>query len=179
MGASANWAAVKSHFEVIDLNEQWYRAEGSSGDSVRTSEAEETLRTLTVAGSLRCGRKAFLLGEQVTNFVLTFLRRPESSLATEAWRKLAKCAGYRLRANDTEASVGKVRGYYDFVAIPVWHPRILNAPEIRMPPGWQQRMMNALRAGAGLKQMKFSQRRHSDLLDCGKRDPVYQRFPVG
>lgn len=179
MGPPARWPTVQSHFEVIDLNKRWYRIEGSPGDSLRTEDAEETLRALTTAGSLRGGRKAFLLGEQVTNFVLAFLQRSDSLLATDAWRKLPKCVGRRLRAGDPDASIGRVQGYYDFIAIPLWHPRILTTQEIRMPPGWQQRMMNALRAAAELKSMRFKPMQRPAPADCGKRDPVDQRSPIG
>ena len=119
-----------------------------------------TMKTLISNKLLRGGRKAFLLGEQVTNFVCGFLRGANSALAEDAWRKLPKCVGHRLRTDDTDARIGAAAGYYDFVAIPVWHPRILLDPEIRMPPGWRQRMMNAMRAASGLPPMKFKQPQH-------------------
>jgi hypothetical protein len=146
---------LENHFTAIDLNQNWHREARSAWDSIWANDAEETLRTLISAKELRGGRKAFLLGEQVTNFVFGFMRRKGCALAEQGWHQLPKCAGYRLCIEDEEASVGKSLGYYDFVAIPVWHPRILTTLETKMPPGWQQRMMNTLRSASGLPSMKF------------------------
>ncbi|WP_132388658.1 hypothetical protein [Novosphingobium sp. PhB165] len=165
---------MEAYFDVIDLNEHWHRADGA-GDVVHPVEAEVTLKTLVSSGGLRGGRKVFLLGEQVTNFMFASLRQVDSALAVDAWRKLPKCVGYRLRTDNDEARIGAVAGYYDFVAIPAWHPRILLDPEVRMPPGWQQKMMNAMRGAANLSPMKFK-------FGAFGRDggsPTALRFPVG
>ncbi|XJJ66270.1 hypothetical protein WBP07_12455 [Novosphingobium sp. BL-8A] len=155
MGSTAKWPMVEHHFDLSDLNKRWYRVEGA-GDAILPDEAEATLRALVASGGLRGGRKAFLLGEQVTDFVFSFLRRPDHVLAANAWRTLPKGIGVRLRTSDPEARIGAMSGFYDFLAIPVWHPRILLDSEIRMPPGWQQKMMTVMRAAAGLPPMKFS-----------------------
>src|SRR5262245_59318874 len=83
-GNPAAWPEVERSYEVIDLNKHWHRLEGI-GDSVQVSEAKETLTNLIENGALRGGRKTFLLGEQVTNFVFEFLRRPGSALVEDAW----------------------------------------------------------------------------------------------
>jgi hypothetical protein len=146
---------LDSHYVTVDLNQNWHREEGSAWDSILANDAEVMLRTLIADRELRGGRKVFLLGELVTNFTFGFLRRKDCPLAQYGWRQLAKCIGYRLCIKDKEASVGKSLAYYDFVAIPVWHPRTLTTAEIKMPPGWQQKMMNALRSAGGLQAMKF------------------------
>lgn len=175
-GMSANWAEVECHFELADLNRHWHWVEGL-GDSIQPHEAEGTLRALIASGALRGGRKTFLLGEQVTNFVFAFLRRVDSPLVRDAWRKLPKCSGLRLRTDDAEARIGARLGYYDFVAIPVWHPRILLDREVRMPPGWQQRMMNTMRAAGGLSPAKFKQSQ-GPVLAGEKRSPGDRQFPI-
>jgi hypothetical protein len=155
LGAATSLPAVKHHFEVIDLNKRWFWIEGK-GDCIEPNEAEETLKLLIKNGELRSGRKAFLLGEQVTDFVFASLRRTECIFSKNAWRNLQKCEGVRLCTDDREARIGAAAGFYDFVAIPVWHPRILMDQAVQMPPGWQQRMMNAMRSAAKLSPFKFS-----------------------
>jgi len=71
-GTTMCWSTVERHFDLIDLNQRWHWIEGL-GDSVHPDEAESTLKALIARGLLRGGRKAFLLGEQVTNFVLGWL----------------------------------------------------------------------------------------------------------
>src|SRR5580693_4331438 len=155
LGDSSKRPVLDDHFEVINLNQNWHREEGSAWDSILPSEAEKTLRGLLAAKKLRGGRKAFLLGEQVTNFVFGFLRRRDCALALEGWRRLPKCVGHRLCIEDEDASVGKSLGYYDFVAIPVWHPRTVTTLEVKMPPGWQKKMAIALRSAGRVKSVKF------------------------
>jgi hypothetical protein len=175
-GSATSWSEIERHFEITDLNKHWHWIEGL-GDSVKPSEAEETLHALIANGSLRSGRKMFLLGEQVTNFVFARLRRAGSPLARDAWRRLPKCAGLRLCTDDAEARIETSVAYYDFVAIPVWHPRILLDHQVRMPPGWQQRMMNTMRAAGGLSPTRFRQSRRPGP-DCEKRSPADPRSPI-
>ena len=175
MGTAANRSEVERHFEIADLNQRWHWVEGL-GDSIQPHEAKETLRVLIANGALRGGRKTFLLGEQVTNFLFAFLRRTDGSLARDAWRKLSKCSGLRLRTDDAEARIEARLGYYDFVAIPVWHPRILLDRDARMPPGWQQRMMNTMRAAGGLSPARFKRSQYQ--LPAGeKTSPTDLQFP--
>lgn len=173
-GTASAWTVVQDHFETADLNERWHWVEGL-GDSIHPDEAEKTLRDLISKGALRGGRKTFLLGEQVTDFVFSFFRRADSLLSKNAWRRLRKCSAVRLRTDDDEARTGMALSYYDFGATPVWHPRILLDSEVRMPPDWKQRMMSALRAAGGLPPMKFSRPQHPD---AEKRTPVGPQLPV-
>ena len=175
MGNAADRAEVERHLEIADLNQHWHWVEGL-GDSIQPNEAEGTLRALIAGGALRGGRKTFLLGEQVTNFLFAFLRRTDSSLARDAWRKLPKCSRQRLCTDDAEARIGARLGYYDFVAIPVWHPRILQDRDVQMPPGWQQRMMNTIRAAGGLSPARFK-RSPDQVLAGEKRSRVDPPFP--
>jgi hypothetical protein len=178
-GDPSKLSMLESHFKAIDLNQNWHREEGHDWDSIWENDAKETLRMLIAAQELGRGRKVFLLGEQVTNFTFGFLRRKDCTLAVQGWRQLAKCLGYRLCIQDKEASVGKSLGYYDFVAIPVWHPRILTTLEAKMPPGWQQKMMNALRSAGGLQPMKFKRPHSQNLLQRReKTTPADQQFPI-
>ena len=94
-----------------------------------------TVKSLIANGALRSGRKVIFLGEQVTNFVLASLRRPDGVVGDNAWRALKKCTSYPLRADDEDARAGGFAGFYDFLAVPVWHPRILDDEKVRMPPG--------------------------------------------
>lgn len=175
-GIAGNWAEVDRHFEIADLSRQWHWVEGR-GDAIQPHEAEGTLGVLIAQGGLRGGRKAFLLGEQVTNFLFAFLRRPDSPLAQNAWHRLPKCSGLRLRTDDAEARIGAKFGFYDFVAIPVWHPRILLDSNVRMPPGWQQQMMSAMRAAGGLPPAKFK-RPEARALTGEQRSPSDRQFPI-
>jgi hypothetical protein len=179
-GDPSKRSILDDHFNVINLNQNWRREEGAAWDAILASDAEETLRALIAAKMLRGGRKAFLLGEQVTNFVFGFLRRKDCALALDGWRLLSKCVGHRLCTEDKAASVGKSPGYYDFVAIPVWHPRMLTTSEAKMPPGWQQKMMTALRSAGGLKPMKFKKphQQSLDLQRCERTIPADRQFPV-
>lgn len=162
-GNFAEPSAIDRHFDAIDLNRRWHREPGSAFDSVLVGDAEQTLRSLIASGQLRSARKVFLLGEQVTDFVFASLRHEDCPLVRASWRQLPKCVGYRLGTADEDARIGQSRGYYDFVAIPMWHPRALSVPEGRMPRGWQQRAINAFRSAAGLQPVKLSARRPTHL----------------
>lgn len=177
-GTASGWGSVERHFDMIDLNASWYWLEGV-GDAIQPDEAEATLRALITRGGLRGGRKMFLLGEQVTNFVFGFLRCDESSLVANAWRSLPKCAGVRLRTDDCDARSSSAIGYYDFTVIPLWHPRILLNEHVKMPPGWQQRMMNAMRSAGGLPPMKFNRTSSGDSCAGGwERNPNGLQLPI-
>lgn len=154
VGDFLGWPTVEDHFDAINLNRFWHRPDAQDRDDILASHARETLKAHAQAGGLM-DRPVFLLGEKVTNFVFSFLRDSASPLGGDAWRHLPKCAGHRLCIDDREARRDERTGYYDCVAMPVWHPRNVTAPGFRMPHRWQQRMSDALRSAAGLPSLPF------------------------
>lgn len=154
LGDFLGWPTVEDHFDAINLNRLWHRRDGTR-DAILPSHAKETLRAHGEAEGLTHGRPVFLLGQEVTNFVFGFLRDRRSALAVDAWKQLDKCVGHRLCIQDPDARRDEPAGFYDIVAVPVWHPRNLTAARARLPSGWQQRMMNTLRSAGGLSAAAF------------------------
>lgn len=155
VGDYLGWPMVEDHFDAVNLNRNWYHDDQMNEDTILPSDGEETLKTRAQAGDLNGGRLVFLLGKKVTDFVFNFLRSNDSTLAGNAWNQLPRCKGYHLCIEDRDARVDKPTGYYNFTAIPLWHPRNLTAPGARMPSGWQQQMSNTLRSAAGLTERSF------------------------
>lgn len=154
LGPGTDKAALEQHFELIDLNTHWHSIEGQ-GDVIAANEAKMTVQRLISNGALVSRRKTFTLGAQVTNFIFSSLRTSECRLSIDAWTMLQKCTQMRLRSDDDDARFGFLRGPYDFIVTPVWHPRILLNAKACAPPGWRQNMMNVIRLAASLPPKTF------------------------